>query len=93
MIIPAVMLSYQFMLVLPMKIIARGREVNISKERNDFPLEVASLNLKAHGKREKAVFRLGLDILRQAMNGCAGELRASAVRRTRCFVPRHICQR
>lgn len=36
--------------------------------------EVTPLKLKAHGRREKAIFRRGLDILRQAMNGCAAEL-------------------
>jgi IS4 transposase len=35
---------------------------------------VAPLKWKAHGRREKAVFRRGLDLLRQAMNGCAAEL-------------------
>lgn len=36
--------------------------------------EVTPLKLKAHGRLEKAIFRRGLDILRQAMNGCAAEL-------------------
>lgn len=36
--------------------------------------EVTPLKLKVHGRREKAIFRRGLDILRQVLSGCAAEL-------------------
>lgn len=35
---------------------------------------VTPLKMKSHGRREKAIFRVGLDILRQVMSGCAAEL-------------------
>lgn len=35
---------------------------------------VKPLRTKSHGRREKAVFRLGLDLLRQVLGGCASEL-------------------
>lgn len=36
--------------------------------------EVAPLRIKSHGRREKSIFRRGLDILRQVLDGCASEL-------------------
>lgn len=35
---------------------------------------VTPLRIKSHGRREKAVFRRGLDILRQVLDGCASQL-------------------
>lgn len=48
---------------------------------------VSPLRLKAHGRLEKAVFRRGLDILRQAMNGCADELARFCRKAYSLFVP------
>lgn len=53
--------------------------------------EVMPLRLKTHGRKEKAVFRRGLDILRQAMNGCAAELTRFCRKAYSLFSPSHHC--